>query len=79
MAAEHPPFFQQVNRYFDLAAQHTPYPQGLLDQIKACNSVYHMTFPLERDDGSIEVIHGWRAEHSVHTRPVKGEFASPTS
>jgi glutamate dehydrogenase (NAD(P)+) len=70
--AEHPPFFQQVNRYFDRAAAFLPYPQGLLDQIKACNAVYHVSFPLKRDDGSIQVIHGWRAHHSQHRLPVKG-------
>ncbi|MEX2611783.1 MAG: Glu/Leu/Phe/Val dehydrogenase [Gemmatimonadota bacterium] len=72
MAVAHPPFFEQVNRYFDRAASHTAHPEGLLHQIKACNSVYHMTFPLRRDDDSIEVIHAWRAEHSMHSRPVKG-------
>jgi glutamate dehydrogenase (NAD(P)+) len=74
----HAGFFAQVNRYFDKAAALTDYPSGLLDQIKACNAVYHMTFPLERDDGSIQVIHGWRAQHSVHRTPCKGgiRFAS---
>ncbi len=65
-------FFEQVNRNFDRAAAFLKYPKGLLDQIKACNSVYHMVFPLRRDDGSIEVIHAWRAEHSHHKLPVKG-------
>lgn len=65
-------FFEQVNRHFDKAAQLTDYPQGLLDQIKGCNGVYHMAFPLERDDGAIEVIHAWRAEHSHHMLPTKG-------
>jgi glutamate dehydrogenase (NAD(P)+) len=67
-----PPFFAQVNRYFDQAARHTSHPAGLLRQIKACNAVLHVAFPLERDDGSIETIHGWRAAHSVHKLPVKG-------
>lgn len=65
-------FFEQVNKYFDKAAPYTGYHAGLLDQIKNCNSVYHMTFPLKRDDGSIEVIHAWRAEHSHHRFPTKG-------
>jgi len=65
-------FFEQVNRSFDKAARYTEHSQGLLDQIKACNSVYHISFPLERDDGSIEVIQAWRAEHSHHKLPVKG-------
>jgi len=65
-------FFDQVNRAFDKAAQFTEYDKGLLDQIKVCNTVYHITFPLKRDDGSIEVIKGWRVEHSHHKQPTKG-------
>lgn len=65
-------FFEQVNRNFDTAAAYTKYPAGLLDQIKICNSVYHMTFPIKRDDGSIGTVEAWRAEHSHHKLPVKG-------
>lgn len=65
-------FFDQVNKAFDSAAKYSQYNQGLLDQIKICNNIYHVTFPLERDDGSIEVIHGWRVEHSHHKLPTKG-------
>ncbi len=65
-------FFEQVNRYFDRAATLADYPRGLLEQIKACNIVCHVSFPLERDDDSVEVIHGWRAVHSSHKLPVKG-------
>jgi glutamate dehydrogenase (NAD(P)+) len=65
-------FLDQVNRMFDKAAAYTKHPPGLLAQIKICNSVYHMEFPLKRDDGSIEVIKAWRAEHSHHKLPVKG-------
>ena len=31
-----------------------------------------MAFPIEKDDGSIEVIHAWRAEHCHHKLPTKG-------
>ena len=65
-------FFEQVNKNFDKAAALLDFPQGMLAQIKSCNSVFHMTFPLKRDDGSIEVIHAWRAEHSHHKLPTKG-------
>jgi glutamate dehydrogenase (NAD(P)+) len=72
--ADQPRFFEQVNRYFDRAAAHLEHPSGLLKQIKACNSVYHVSFPIRRDDGSISVIHAWRAHHSSHRLPVKGGF-----
>ena len=66
------PFFQQVNLNFDTAAQYTDFPPGLLDQVKMCNTICHMAFPVKKDDGAIEVIHGWRAEHSHHKLPTKG-------
>ncbi len=65
-------FFEQVNKAFDNAAKYSRFDKGLLSQIKICNNVYQITFPLERDDGSIEVIHGWRVEHSHHKLPTKG-------
>jgi len=66
-----PNFFEQVNQYFNEAASFTTYPEGLLDQIRCCNSVYRFDFPLRRANG-IEVIHAWRVEHSQHKLPVKG-------
>lgn len=69
---DHENFFGQVNRMFAKAAAFTPHPPGLLDQIKMCNCIYRMEFPLKRDDGSIEVIQAFRAEHSQHKLPVKG-------
>jgi glutamate dehydrogenase (NAD(P)+) len=65
-------FHEQVNRHVDRAAGYLDIAPGLLAQIKACNAVYHVSFPLKRDDGTIEVIHGWRAHHSQHRLPVKG-------
>ncbi len=65
-------FYEQVNINFDKAAAFTRFHPGLLKQIKACSSVYHVSFPFRRDDGTIEVIEGWRAEHSLHKTPTKG-------
>ncbi len=65
------PFLQSVNSYFDKAAHLTDLPQGLLDQIRVCNSVYYMQFPV-RIKGEIQVIEAWRAEHSHHKLPCKG-------
>jgi len=70
--ASHPNFLQQVDRMFAKAAALTDHSKGLLSQISICNSVYKMEFPLVRDDGSIEVIKAWRAEHSHHKLPTKG-------
>ncbi len=65
-------FFQNVERSFDKAAAFTSFDPGILEQIKACNSVYQMRFPVKRDDGSIEVIEAYRVQHSQHKSPCKG-------
>ncbi len=64
-------FFENVNRNFDRAAQFTSHPKGLLEQIKGCNSVYSFQFPVRTSRG-LEVMRGWRVEHSYHKLPVKG-------
>jgi glutamate dehydrogenase (NAD(P)+) len=70
--SSHPSFLAQVDRMFAKAAALTDHPEGLLTQIRVCNSMYKMEFPLLRDDGSIQVIEAWRAEHSHHKLPTKG-------
>jgi glutamate dehydrogenase (NAD(P)+) len=65
-------FLASVLRHFDDAASHTDFEPGLLDQMRACNAVYHLRFPVELDDGRIEVIEAYRAEHSHHRLPTKG-------
>ena len=65
-------FFGQVNQMFDTAAAFTDHPTGVLDQIRACDSICRMEFPVKRDDGTIQVVTGYRAEHSHHKQPTKG-------
>lgn len=64
-------FTDNVYGMFDQAAAFIDLPEGLAKQIKTCNSVVHVQFPI-RYDGGYRVIHGWRAQHSHHRRPVKG-------
>ncbi len=64
-------FFEDVVKYFDNAANFTKYPSGLLDQIKECNSIYSMRFPVRLKD-EIKVISAYRVEHSQHKLPSKG-------
>ncbi|MFH1066873.1 MAG: Glu/Leu/Phe/Val dehydrogenase [bacterium] len=65
-------FWDGVSRYFGRAAAYCKFDPGLLAQIKACNSVYRMRFPVRKDDGTIAVIEAYRAQHSHHFLPVKG-------
>ncbi len=64
-------FFQSVERSFDKAAPFTKYEKGLLEQIKACNSVYQMRFPV-KIKGEVKVIEAYRVQHSHHKLPCKG-------
>lgn len=69
--AESLPFFESVNINFDKAADLLNHPKGLIDQIRVCNSVYYMQFPV-RIKGEIQVISAFRCEHSHHKLPCKG-------
>ena len=65
-------FFGDVLQYFDHAVQFLNHDRTLLEQIKYCNSVYRMRFPVKDDDGKIQVIEAYRVEHSHHRQPTKG-------
>jgi len=65
-------FFGAVEKSFDKAARYTKWDPGVLEQIKACNAVYRMKFPVRMDDGRIEVIEAYRVQHSHHKTPCKG-------
>jgi glutamate dehydrogenase (NAD(P)+) len=65
-------FFRSVEKSFDKAAKFTRWDAGILNQIKECNSIYQMRFPIKRDNGSIEVIEAYRVQHSQHKSPCKG-------
>ena len=67
-----PSFLNSVLEQFDRAAAYSGLPPGLIDQVRTCNSVYHVSFPVEMDDGHIQVVEGFRAEHSHHRLPTKG-------
>ena len=64
-------FFDSVIKSFDKAAKFTNWDPGILEQIKACNSVYKMKFPVRIGD-NIEVIEAYRVQHSHHKTPCKG-------
>ena len=72
MSSQQYSFFQSVEKSFDKAAKFTKWDLGILEQIKACNSVYRMRFPIKRDNGTIEVIEAYRVQHSQHKSPCKG-------
>ncbi len=64
-------FLDSVSRNFDKAADLSSLPKGLLAQIKACNSVYQMRFPVKIGN-DYQVIEAYRVQHSHHRLPTKG-------
>lgn len=68
---QHYSFFHSVEQSFDKAAAFTKWERGVLEQIKACNAVYRIKFPV-RVGENIEVIEAYRVQHSHHKLPCKG-------
>ncbi|WP_209328986.1 Glu/Leu/Phe/Val family dehydrogenase [Lunatimonas salinarum] len=64
--------FDDVCMAVDNAAAHMDIHPGLLEQIKACNAIYKFNFPIRNDDGTYQVLKGYRIQHSHHKLPVKG-------
>ena len=64
-------FYESVQSYFDQAAKHTNLDEGLLNQIKRCNAVYRINFPVKIGN-EVQVIEAYRVQHSHHRNPTKG-------
>jgi len=64
-------FYQYVQDYVDKAAANTKFPKGVIDQIKVCNAVYQVNFPVKINN-EIQVIEAYRVQHSHHRLPTKG-------
>lgn len=70
-STDHYSFFKSVEASFDKAAPYTGVHKGLLEQIKACNAVYQMRFPVKIGN-EYQVIEAYRVQHSHHRLPTKG-------
>ena len=68
---QEPTFLESVSINFDRAAEVSGLPKGLLAQIKACNAVYQMRFPVKIGN-EYQVIEAYRVQHSHHRLPTKG-------
>jgi len=71
-------FFGAVEKSFDKAAAFTTWDPGILEQIKQCNAVYRMHFPVKVGN-AIEVIKAYRVQHSHHKSPCKGGIRFSTN
>ncbi|MGH7539729.1 MAG: Glu/Leu/Phe/Val family dehydrogenase [Gemmatimonadota bacterium] len=71
-------FLDSVNRMFERAVAFLDLPPGLPEQIRTCNSVYQVRFPV-KIRGAYRVFKGWRATHSEHWTPAKGGIRYATN
>ncbi len=70
-------FYQTVDNFFEKAAPYTNLERGLLDQIKVCNAIYAIRFPIkvtnqQTGKKEVRVIEAYRVQHSHHRLPTKG-------
>lgn len=70
-------FYQTVDNFFEKAAPYTHLERGLLDQIKVCNAIYAIRFPIKVTNKTtgkeeVQVIEAYRVQHSHHRLPTKG-------
>lgn len=67
-------FKDAVELYFDRAANilNSSISPATIAHIKAPDTVLTFTFPMERSDGTTEILTGYRVHHSRHRMPMKG-------
>ena len=54
------------------AVERLGYDAGLHAMLATARREIHVAIPLRRDDGSTEVLHGFRVQHNVSRGPGKG-------
>ncbi|RFP66105.1 Glu/Leu/Phe/Val dehydrogenase [Hymenobacter lapidiphilus] len=64
-------FYDSVLQFYDHAASFSKLAPGIIAQIRTCNSIYKVNFPVEVD-GQVQVFEGIRVQHSHHKLPSKG-------
>jgi glutamate dehydrogenase (NAD(P)+) len=67
-----PRFLEQVELFFNRAASKTGISKDYLELIRTCDNIIRFSIPIRRDNGSIENIICYRAQHKHHKLPVKG-------
>ncbi len=61
-----------ARRQLERAATHVDVDPGVIERLKHPTRVQQVTVPLEREDGTVEVFTGYRAQHDDVRGPYKG-------
>jgi glutamate dehydrogenase (NAD(P)+) len=61
-----------ARRQLDRAAAHVDVDEGVIERLKHPTRVEQVSVPLRRDDGSVDVFTGYRAQHDDVRGPYKG-------
>ncbi|KPN32020.1 NAD-specific glutamate dehydrogenase A [Halolamina pelagica] len=69
---EHESALQTARRQLQHAADHLDIDPNIVERLKHPKSVHEVTVPIERDDGSVDVFTGYRAQHDSVRGPHKG-------
>jgi glutamate dehydrogenase (NAD(P)+) len=64
--------FDAVNYFFHRAAQVDKLSQAAIDVLSGTYRELRVQVPLRRDDGSLEVVYGYRVQHNGARGPYKG-------
>src|SRR2546427_5160391 len=66
------PTFRMACQQFDLAADHLNIPEAERARLKYPKRSITVALPIKRDDGSVEVLPGYRVQHHLTLGPTKG-------
>ncbi|HLH57235.1 MAG TPA: Glu/Leu/Phe/Val dehydrogenase [Verrucomicrobiae bacterium] len=66
------PTFRMACQQFDLVADHLQIPESERGRLKFPKRSMTVALPIHRDDGSIQVLSGYRVQHHLTLGPTKG-------
>jgi glutamate dehydrogenase (NAD(P)+) len=64
--------FEMAVEQFHTASEMMGLSENLRRILGVCQRLYTVNFPVQMDDGSIQIFEGHRVQHSIHRGPAKG-------
>jgi glutamate dehydrogenase (NAD(P)+) len=66
------PVFQMAKRQFEIISDHLEIPLDRRERIIYPKRAVSVALPIHRDDGTVDVFHGYRVQHHLAVGPTKG-------